>query len=153
MEDSYQLCSAPEYADAIRKAFEVRKPAKLSQPALEALTIIAYYQPTTRAYVDQVWGVDSSYTVGLLLERGLIEECGRLQVPGRPILYRTTKNFLRSFGLTSLDDLPELPSSTQEGVQMTMELESAIGRLQQQEGQTEEPQSLEPEQGEDGDRL
>ena len=84
MEDSYQLCSAPEYADVIRKAFEVRKPAKLSQPALEALTIIAYYQPTTRAYVDQVRGVDSSYTVGLLLDRGLIEECGRLQVPGRP---------------------------------------------------------------------
>ena len=93
MEDSYQLCSAPEYADVIRKAFEVRKPAKLSQPALEVLAIIAYYQPTTRAYVDQVRGVDSAYTVGLLLERGLIEECGRLQVPGRPILYRTTKIF------------------------------------------------------------
>ena len=84
MEDSYQLCSSPDYADVIRKAFEIRKTAKLSQPALEVLTIIAYYQPTTRAYIDQVRGVDSSYTVGLLLERGLIEECGRLQVPGRP---------------------------------------------------------------------
>lgn len=84
MEDSYQLCSAPEYGDIIRRAFEVRKPAKLSQPALEVLTIIAYYQPTTRAYVDQIRGVDSSYTVGLLLDRHLIEECGRLQVPGRP---------------------------------------------------------------------
>ena len=115
MEDSYQLCSAPEYADVIRKAFEVRKPAKLSQPALEALTIIAYYQPTTRAYVDQVRGVDSSYTVGLLLDRGLIEECGRLQVPGRPILYRTTKHFLRSFHLSSLDDLPEIPGMEAEG--------------------------------------
>lgn len=83
MEDSYQLCSSPDYADVIRKAFEIRKTAKLSQPALEVLTIIAYYQPTTRAYIDQVRGVDSSYTVGLLLERGLIEECGRLQVPGR----------------------------------------------------------------------
>ena len=90
MEDSYQLCSAPEYGDIIRRAFEVRKPAKLSQPALEVLTIIAYYQPTTRAYVDQIRGVDSSYTVGLLLDRHLIEECGRLQVPGRPRLYRTT---------------------------------------------------------------
>ena len=79
MEDSYQLCSAPEYGDIIRRAFEVRKPAKLSQPALEVLTIIAYYQPTTRAYVDQIRGVDSSYTVGLLLDRHLIEECGRLQ--------------------------------------------------------------------------
>ncbi len=72
MEDSYQLCSAPEYADTIRKAFEIRKPAKLSQPALEVLTIIAYYQPTTRAYVDQIRGVDSSYTMGLLLDRHLI---------------------------------------------------------------------------------
>ena len=115
MEDSYQLCSAPEYADVIRKAFEVRKPAKLSQPALEVLAIIAYYQPTTRAYVDQVRGVDSAYTVGLLLERGLIEECGRLQVPGRPILYRTTKNFLRSFHLSSLEDLPEIPGMEAEG--------------------------------------
>ena len=90
LEDSYQLCSAPEYGYIIRRAFEVRKPAKLSQPALEVLTIIAYYQPTTRAYVDQIRGVDSSYTVGLLLDRHLIEECGRLQVPGRPRLYRTT---------------------------------------------------------------
>ena len=115
MEDSYQLCSAPDYADVIRKAFEIRKPARLSQPALEALTIIAYYQPTTRAYVDQVRGVDSAYTVGLLLERGLIEECGRLQVPGRPILYRTTNHFLRSFHLNSLDDLPEIPGLESEG--------------------------------------
>ncbi|MGM9536985.1 MAG: SMC-Scp complex subunit ScpB, partial [Candidatus Onthomonas sp.] len=72
--DNYQLCSAPEYADRIRKAFERRKPPQLSQPALEVLTIIAYFQPTTRAYVEQVRGVDSSYTVNLLLERGLIEE-------------------------------------------------------------------------------
>ena len=81
MEDTWQLCSAPDYADVIRKAFEIRKPAKLSQPALEVLTIIAYYQPTTRAYVDQIRGVDSAYTIGLLLDRKLIEECGRLQVP------------------------------------------------------------------------
>ena len=81
----------------------------LSQPALEVLTIIAYYQPTTRAYVDQIRGVDSAYTIGLLLERKLIEECGRLQVPGRPHLYRTTRNFLRAFHLSSLEDLPEMP--------------------------------------------
>ena len=103
MENCYQLCSAPDYADIIRKAFEIRKPAKLSQPALEVLTIIAYYQPTTRAYVDQVRGVDSSYTMGLLQERKLIEECGRLQVPGRPRLYRTTKEFLRVFHLRCRD--------------------------------------------------
>ena len=115
IEDSWQLCSAPDYADVIRKAFEIRKPAKLSQPALEVLTIIAYYQPTTRAYVDQIRGVDSSYTIGLLLDRKLIEECGRLQVPGRPRLYRTTKQFLRAFHLSSLDDLPEIPDLGGEG--------------------------------------
>ena len=79
------------------------------------MTIIAYYQPTTRAYVDQIRGVDSAYTIGLLLERKLIEECGRLQVPGRPHLYRTTKQFLRAFHLTSLDDLPEMPDLGGEG--------------------------------------
>ena len=115
MEDSYQLCSAPEYGDQIRKAFEIRKPAKLSQPALEVLTIIAYYQPTTRAYVDQIRGVDSSYTVGLLLDRHLIEECGRLQVPGRPRLYRTTQSFLRAFHLNSLEDLPQMPGLEADG--------------------------------------
>lgn len=115
MEDSWQLCSAPDYGELIRKAFEIRKPAKLSQPALEVLTIIAYYQPTTRAYVDQIRGVDSSYTLSLLMERKLVEECGRLQVPGRPHLYRTTKNFLRVFHLTSLDDLPEMPDLAGEG--------------------------------------
>ena len=115
IEDSWQLCSAPDYADVIRRAFEIRKPAKLSQPALEVLTIIAYYQPTTRAYVDQIRGVDSSYTVGLLLDRHLIEECGRLQVPGRPRLYRTTKAFLRAFHLNSLEDLPEMPGMEADG--------------------------------------
>ena len=125
IEDSYQLCSSPDYADAVRKAFEIRKSAKLSQPALEVLTIIAYYQPTTRAYVDQIRGVDSAYTVGLLLDRKLIEECGRLQVPGRPHLYRTTKNFLRAFHLTSLNDLPEMPDLGGEG-QMRLNEEGEI---------------------------
>ena len=115
MEDSWQMCSAPDYADIIRKAFEIRKPAKLSQPAMEVLTIVAYYQPTTRAFVDQIRGVDSSYTMGLLQDRKLIEECGRLQVPGRPHLYRTTKQFLRAFHLNSLNDLPEIPDLGGEG--------------------------------------
>lgn len=115
MEDSWQLCSAPDHADAVRRAFEIRKPAKLSQPALEVLTIIAYYQPTTRAYVDQIRGVDSAYTMSLLLDRKLIEECGRLQVPGRPHLYRTTSQFLRAFHLTNLEDLPDLPDFGVEG--------------------------------------
>ena len=104
-----------DLAKTIRKAFEIRKTARLSQPALEVLTIIAYYQPTTRAYVDQVRGVDSSYTMGLLLERGFIEESGRLQVPGRPRLYRTTKKFLRDFHLSSLEELPEMPGIETDG--------------------------------------
>ncbi len=133
LDTSYQLVSAPEFAPVIRKTLESRKPAKLSQPALEVLAIIAYYQPVTRAYVDQVRGVDSSYTVSLLLERDLIEESGRLAVPGRPVLFRTTKTFLRSFGLSGLDELPELPDSTQEGAQMTMELEAAVAKLKEEE--------------------
>lgn len=116
MDESWQLCSAPEFANAVHRALEVRKPAKLSQPALEALTIIAYYQPTTRANVDQIRGVDSSYTMSLLLNRELIEECGRLQVPGRPRLYRTTKQFLRAFHLKSLEDLPELTEPAEDGL-------------------------------------
>ena len=133
LEDSWQLCSAPEYAPYIRKTLEGRKPPRLSQPALEVLAIIAYYQPVTRAYVDQIRGVDSAYTVGLLLERELIEESGRLAVPGRPILYRTTKNFLRSFGMSSLEELPPLPDGSQEGGQMTLELEQAVERLRAEE--------------------
>ena len=133
LETSYQLCSAPEFAPYIRKTLESRKPARLSQPALEVLAIIAYYQPVTRAYVDQVRGVDSSYTMGLLQERELIEEAGRLAVPGRPVQFRTTKNFLRAFGLSSLEELPELPSASQEGSQMTLELENHLARLQAME--------------------
>jgi len=131
MDTSYQMCSAPEYAPHIRKILESRKPPKLSQSALEVLAVIAYYQPVTRAYVDQVRGVDSSYTVGLLLERDLIEEAGRLAVPGRPTLFRTTKNFLRTFELNTLAELPELPDATQEGTQMKLELQSSIEKLRQ----------------------
>ena len=133
LEDSWQMCSAPEHAPVIRRTLESRKPARLSQPALEVLAIVAYFQPVTRAYIEQVRGVDSSYTVGLLLERDLIEEAGRLAVPGRPIQYRTTETFLRSFCLSSLEELPELPSATQEGAQMTMELEQAIEKLRGQD--------------------
>ena len=139
LDNSYQLCSAPDYADYIRKTLENRKPARLSQSALEVLAVIAYYQPATRAYVDQIRGVDSSYTVSLLLERDLIEECGRLAVPGRPILYRTTKNFLRSFHLSGLEDLPELPNSSAEDGQIMLELETAVAKLQEEERIEEAP--------------
>jgi len=109
LEETLQLCSSPEYADYIRRALETRKPPQLSQPALEVLSIIAYFGPVTRAYIEQIRGVDSSYTVGLLQERDLVESCGRLAAPGRPMLFKTTHNFLRTFGLESLKELPELP--------------------------------------------
>lgn len=139
LDTSYQLCSAPEHADLIRKTFESRRPPRLSPPALEVLAIIAYYQPTTRAYVDQVRGVDSAYTVGLLLDRELIEECGRLAVPGRPILYRTTPTFLRSFGLSSLEELPELPAAAPEEGQLSMDMQTALEKLRMLREEGEEP--------------
>lgn len=129
LEDSLQLCSAPELAEVIRRALETRKQPRLSQPALEALAIIAYYQPATRVYVEKIRGVDSSYTIGLLQERGLIEPCGKLDVPGRPTLFRTTKNFLRSFGLTTLEDLPELPEIQPDSDGEQLKLRAAINAL------------------------
>lgn len=108
LEKGYQMVSSGEMADYITKALETRKPPKLSSAQLEALTIIAYYQPATKAMVEQIRGVDSSYSVGALLNKHLIEEAGRLNVPGRPILYRTTPDFLRTFGLSSLEELPEI---------------------------------------------
>jgi segregation and condensation protein B len=118
LENRLQLCSAPEFAQAVVKVMERRKPPRLSDSALEALAITAYFQPVTRAYIDQVRGVDSSYTVSVLLDRGLIEKCGRLEAPGRPTLYRTTDVFLRTMGISELSQLPELPDcSSSEGLE------------------------------------
>ena len=108
LEDAYQMCSASEQAAFVTKTLETRKPPKLSQSQLETLTIVAYYQPTTKAYIEQIRGVDSAYSVSALLTKKLICEDGRLNVPGRPILYRTTPDFLRVFGLSSLEELPEV---------------------------------------------
>ena len=108
LEKGYQMVSSGEMADYITKALETRKPPKLSSSQLEALTIIAYYQPATKAMVEQLRGVDSSYSIGALLNKKLIEDAGRLNVPGRPIQYRTTPGFLRTFGLSSLEELPPI---------------------------------------------
>ena len=108
LEDGYQMVSSGEMADYITQALETRKPPRLSSSQLETLTIIAYYQPATKAMVEQLRGVDSSYSVGALLNKKLIEEAGRLNVPGRPIQYCTTPNFLRTFGLSSLEELPPI---------------------------------------------
>ena len=106
--DSYQMVSSGEMADYVTKCLETRKPPKLSGSQLETLTIIAYYQPATKAMVEQIRGVDSSYSVSALLNKKLIEEAGRLNVPGRPIQYRTTADFLRTFGISSLEELPPI---------------------------------------------
>lgn len=108
LEKAYQMVSSGEMADYVTKALETRKPPKLSASQLEALTVIAYYQPATKALVEQVRGVDSAYSVSALLNKKLIEEAGRLNVPGRPILYKTTPDFLRTFGLSSLEELPPI---------------------------------------------
>ena len=112
LEKGYQMVSSGEMADYVTKALETRKPPKLSSSQLETLTIIAYYQPATKAMVEQIRGVDSAYSVAALLNKKLIEEAGRLNVPGRPIQYRTTPDFLRTFGLSSLEELPPIEKIT-----------------------------------------
>ena len=128
LNDKLQMCSAPEYASVITKVMEQRKPPMLSQSSLETLSIVAYFQPVTRAYIDQVRGVDSSYTVGTLTDLGLIEVCGKLDVPGRPSLFRTTDRFLRTMGIQKLEDLPPLPDISQ--TDSVERLQRAIEELQ-----------------------
>ena len=136
LENRYQMVSSGEMADYITKALETRKPPKLSASQLEALTIVAYYQPATKAMVEQIRGVDSSYSIGALLNKKLIEDAGRLNVPGRPILYRTTPDFLRTFGLSSLEELPPIEKVSlgepivEDQIQMDMEGEPVAQEAQ-----------------------
>jgi len=104
--DAIQLCTKIEYADPVQKFLEIKRTAPISKAALEALAIVAYKQPVTKTYIEQVRGVDCSGIITTLVQRELIEECGRLDAPGRPILYQTTPGFLRCFGLKHLDELP-----------------------------------------------
>ena len=106
LENSLQLCSDPANAEYVRRALDTRRPSRLSPAALQELAITAYFQPVTRSYVEQMRGVDSSYTMGLLADKGFIEPCGKLDAPGRPMQYRTTALFLRTFGLSALSELP-----------------------------------------------
>ena len=105
----YQMCSKKEYIEAVRNVLDLKRNAPLSQAAFEVLAIIAYNQPITKPYIEQIRGVDCSGVVNTLCQRGLVEEKGRLDVPGRPVLYGTTSDFLRCFSLNSLSELPELP--------------------------------------------
>ena len=137
MNGKLQLCSAPEYAGLITKTLEQRKPPMLSAAALETLTIVAYYQPVTRAVIEKMRGVDSSYTVASLQERGLIEASGKLEAPGRPTLFATGDLFLRVMGISSLEELPKLPEA--QGSEGVEQLRKSIQKLQEAEqGQSQQ---------------
>ncbi len=121
LDDSYQMTTKPCYIDPIRKLSQMRRNTPLSGAAFEVLSVIAYNQPVTKAYVEQVRGVDCSGVIGSLSAKGLIEECGRLDLPGRPLLYGTTKHFLRCFSLDSLEDLPPIPQEEKDAQQQVQE--------------------------------
>lgn len=116
MNDSYQMCTVEEYAEVIRDVMELKRNTPLSQAASEVLAIIAYNQPVTKAFMEQVRGVDCSGVVSSLIARQLIEEKGRLELPGRPLVYGTTEHFLRCFNISSLDELPPLPNEEPEDI-------------------------------------
>lgn len=114
LENTYQMATNEKYAEYIKKAFDIRRRTPLSPAALEVLAVVAYNQPVTKSFIEQVRGVDCSGVVSTLVEKGLIEECGRLELPGKPLLYGTTKNFLRCFSISDLSELPELPKTGDE---------------------------------------
>ncbi len=109
--NSVQFVSKSEYVDTVRKVLEINKSAPLSNAAMEVLALVAYNEPVTKAYIEQVRGVDCSGVLGNLIQKELIEERGRLELPGRPLLYGTTENFLKCFGISSIEELPEIPKS------------------------------------------
>ena len=142
LEQAWQMCSSGEMSSYITKALETRKPPKLSPSQLETLTVIAYYQPATKALVEQIRGVDSAYCVSALVTKKLIRECGRLNVPGRPIVYETTPDFLRVFGLESLAELPEI-----EKVDLHVD-PSQVEPLEQKQEESTQPDASAPVQQE-----
>lgn len=123
LENMYQLATKKEYALYIKKAFDIRRRTPLSPAALEVLAVVAYNQPVTKSFIEQVRGVDCSGVVTTLIEKGLLEERGRLELPGKPLLYGTTKNFLRSFSISDLSELPPLPKNEQENTDIGEQLE------------------------------
>ena len=129
MDNQYQLCTRSQYADKIRAVLEIKKNSPLSTAAFEVLAVVAYNQPVTKSFVEQVRGVDCSGVMSTLCQKGLVEEKGRLDLPGRPLLYGTTKNFLRCFSISDLTELPPLPKSEQEekDIGEQLEIEEASG--------------------------
>lgn len=123
----YQLCSRTEYAQQVRNVLDIKKNAPLSPAAFEVLAVVAYNQPVTKAYIEQIRGVDCSGVVSTLCQKGLLEEKGRLDLPGRPLLYGTTPDFLRCFCLSSLADLPELPEKPEIDQEQDDEIDNEQG--------------------------
>ncbi len=117
MDKKYQICTRKEYAEQVRDILDMKKNAPLSQAAFEVLAVVAYNQPITKAYIEQVRGVDCSGVISTLCQKGLIEEVGRLELPGRPLIYGTTAEFLKCFCINSLDDLPDIPELNEKSVE------------------------------------
>lgn len=126
LDDQYQLCTRKEYADAVRRSLDIRRNTPLSQAAMEVLAIVAYNQPVTKAFIEQVRGVDCSAVIQGLMQKNLIEEQGRLELPGRPLLYGTTPVFLRCFGVSGLAELPPLPQKEENTRMVETTLEEII---------------------------
>lgn len=133
LENRWQLVTAPEWSELVVRALEKRRTARLSPAAMEVLSIVAYYQPVTRSYIEKVRGVDSSYTVSFLTERGLIAPCGKLEAPGRPTLFATTEEFLRVMGIRDLSQLPPLPDIAEDESRAALRM--AIEEKQESDGE------------------
>lgn len=134
LENTYQLATREIYSEYIKKAFDMKRKTPLSSAALEVLAVVAYNQPVTKSFIEQVRGVDCSGVVSTLVEKGLIEETGRLELPGKPLLYGTTKNFLRCFGISDLNELPPLPQNGGEAADMGEQLEMPVEQTAEEEG-------------------
>ena len=137
LDDRYQMVTRRDYAEYIRKTMDIRRNTPLSQAAMEVLAIVAYNQPVTRAFIEQVRGVDCGAVVQGLAAKNLIEEKGRLELPGRPLLYGTTADFLRCFGVSSLNELPPLPQKEEEGAMAETTLDEVIEEQQAAEAALE----------------
>ena len=135
--DSYQFVTHKEYEEQIRMVMDLNRKKPLSQAAMEVLAVIAYNQPVTKAFVEQIRGVDCSGVIGSLTVKGLIEEQGRLELPGRPLLYGTTENFLRCFNISSIEDLPPIPQSDKEDKSEETSVESEVENSEENSGVNE----------------
>lgn len=146
LDDAYQMVSAEEYAPQIRTVMDLRRNTPLSQAAMEVLAVIAYNQPVTKAFIEQVRGVDCSGVIGSLTAKDLIEEKGRLELPGRPLIYGTTENFLRCFSISDLSELPEIPSNEQKHDEESEDVDTDDSQLSIFQGDAEDDDLLNEEE-------